>query len=165
MRGMNFIDISYMRVKSINFKEQRLAYRRIKTSRGAGSKIMDMSIPEKAGEILEYYLKEKQISDLIFPILEDVIHSDNAELIFNTYKSRRANHNRILRTISKDLGLEKKLTTYVARHTFATAGLYKGVSKAKLGDMLGHESYYTTEAYFSSFNKKELDEAANSIFE
>ncbi|WP_282088331.1 tyrosine-type recombinase/integrase [Aquimarina algiphila] len=80
------------------------------------------------------------------------------------YKNRRRNHNHRLSTISKKLNLDIKLTTYVARHTFATAGLYKSISKAEIGDMLDHTNYYTTEAYFADFENKVLGEAAEKIF-
>ena len=89
--------------------------------------------------------------------MEDVIHSDDDLQMYNVY------HNRWLLTIGKAIGLEEHLTTYVARHTFATAGLHRGVSKAQLGDMLGHTNYYTTEPYFDDFDKDVLDEAAEQI--
>ena len=59
--------------------------------------------------------------------------------------------------------LNEKLTSYVARHTFATAGLHKGISKAQIGDMLGHTNYYTTEAYFDDFDEEVLDNTADQI--
>jgi site-specific recombinase XerD len=65
--------------------------------------------------------------------------------------------------IGEAVGLKENLTTYVARHTFATAGLHKGISKAQIGDMLGHTNYYTTEAYFDDFDKDVLDDAADQI--
>ncbi len=63
------------------------------------------------------------------------------------------------------MGLTEPLTTYVARHTFATAGLHKGISKAQIGDMLGHANYNTTEAYFEAFDTEILDRAADIILE
>ena len=56
-----------------------------------------------------------------------------------------------------------KLTTYVARHSFATIGLHKGIDKSKIGDMLGHSDYNVTEAYFADFEEGILDEAAEKI--
>ncbi|MCG8321609.1 MAG: hypothetical protein MI921_19050 [Cytophagales bacterium] len=44
----------------------------------------------------------------------------------------------------------------MARPSFAVAGLDRGVSRARLGDMLEHTSYYTTEAYFDEFDKEVL---------
>lgn len=80
-----------------------------------------------------------------------------------TYKNKLINHNRRLDTVGKMLNPSIKLTSYIVWHTFATAGLYKGISKAQIGDMLGHTNYYTTEAYFDNFEKEVLDEAADKI--
>lgn len=107
--------------------------------------------------------KIKSGKGLAFPIMRDVIDGENNERIYYMYQNRLCNHNRRLITIGKALGLNENLTTYVAHHTFATAGLHKGVSKAQIGDMLGHTNYYTTEAYFDDFDKAVLDEAADQI--
>lgn len=161
MRGMNFIDLAFLRMDAIS--EGRLKYKRRKTKRGQNVKEFDIKITPEASKILKYYSKGKRKNDLVFPILEDVIDSDNDLRLFKVYHNRLCNHNRRLITIGKAIGLEEHLTTYVARHTFATAGLHKGISKAQLGDMLGHTSYYTTEAYFDEFDKEVLDDAAEQI--
>ena len=157
MRGMNFIDLAFLRMDAIS--EGWLKYKRRKTKRGQNVKEFDIKVTSEASSILKYYSKGKRKNDLVFPILEDVIDSDNDLRLFN----RLCNHNRRLITIGKAIGLEEHLTTYVARHTFATAGLHKSISKAQLGDMLGHTSYYTTEAYFDEFDKEILDDAADQI--
>ncbi len=162
MRGMNFMDLAYLKVSAVD--KGRLQYKRRKTQRGSNVKEFDILIPENVAPIFEYYLREKSNNDLIFPILEDVFREESDDRIFEVYKNRRRNHLRRLITIGKQIGLKEKLTTYVARHTFATAGLHKGVSKAQVGDMLGHTNYYTTEAYFADFENQVLDEAAEKIF-
>ncbi len=162
MRGMNFMDMAYLRVGAIN--KGRLKYKRRKTRRGTNVKEFDILIPNEIKDILNYYTGGKSKEDLVFPILADIMDTESEERIHEIYKSRRKNHNRRLNTIGKKLGLDIKLTTYVARHTFATAGLYKGVPKSQIGDMLGHTNYYTTEAYFADFENEILDKAAEKIF-
>jgi site-specific recombinase XerD len=161
MRGMNFIDMAFLKREAI--QNGRIMYKRRKTKRGNSVKEFDIKITEDAQTIIDYYTKRKTKSDLVFPIMEDVIDSGDEQRIYALYQSRLRNHNRRLNTIGKAIRLETKLTTYVARHTFATAGLHKGVSKAQIGDMLGHTSYYTTEAYFDDFDKEVLDDAADQI--
>ncbi len=162
MRGMNFMDMAYLMVESIN--NGRLKYKRRKTRRGTNVKEFDILIPDNIMQIFRFYTLGKSKEDLVFPILADVVKTETEERVHEIYKNRRRNHNRRLNTISKKLKLNFKLTTYVARHTFATAGLHKGVSKAQIGDMLGHTNYYTTEAYFADFENAVLDEAADRIF-
>ncbi|MBQ0735796.1 phage integrase SAM-like domain-containing protein [Aquimarina celericrescens] len=162
MRGMNFMDMAYLSVDAIN--NGRLQYKRRKTKRGNNVKEFDILIPEKVKPIFDHYCKNKSREDLVFPILEDVMKTESEDRVYEVYKNRRRNHIRRLGTIGKNVGLETKLTSYVARHTFATAGLHKGIFKAQIGDMLGHTNYYTTESYFADFENVVLDEAANKIF-
>ena len=161
MRGMNFIDLSFLTKDSL--VEDRIRYRRHKTQRSQSTNEFNIKLTAEAQQILAYYADDS--SDLLFPILRDVISNPDKQLIYKTYMSRLCNHNRRLRSIGKLLGLKEPLTSYVARHTFATAGLHKGVSKAQIGDMLGHANYNTTEAYFAGFDNEVLDKAAAIILE
>jgi site-specific recombinase XerD len=161
MRGMNFIDLSFL--SKANLYEDRIRYKRHKTQRGQSTREFNIKLTAEAQRILDHYANKE--SDLLFPILPDVIDSKDKNLIYDTYMSRLCNHNRRLRSIGKELGLTEPLTTYVARHTFATAGLHKGISKAQIGDMLGHANYNTTEAYFEDFDAEVLDQAADITLE
>ncbi|WKN44960.1 site-specific integrase [Tunicatimonas pelagia] len=163
MRGMNFIDLAFLPTSAAS--DGRLKYKRRKTKRGSSVKAFDLKITEEARRILDYYADPRGDQGLAFPIMRDVISLEDEERIYKVYKNRLCNHNRRLITIGKSLGISENLTTYVARHTFATAGLHKGVSKAQIGDMLGHTNYYTTEAYFDDFDREVLDDAADQILQ
>lgn len=162
MRGMNFIDIAFLKMSAI--QQGRLVYKRRKTKRGQNVKEFNIKINAAAYKILNYYVKDKSQGDLIFPIMADCIAIDDDEKLFKTYGERRSNHNRRLRSIAKALNIDVNLTSYVARHSFATAGLRNGATKAEIGDMLGHTNYYTTETYLSGFEQETLDDVADKIF-
>ncbi|MBL6444717.1 site-specific integrase [Fulvivirga sp. 29W222] len=162
LRGMNFADLSYLTRDCL--EAGRLRYQRRKTRRGTNVKEFNFSIPSEAQVILEYYLQQKRAGNLIFPVLDEVINHPDSEVIHKKYLYRLSGFNRSLGKIGKDAGLPIKLSSYVIRHTFAMAGKNKGVSKAIIGDMLGHTDYSTTEAYFSEFEQEVMDEAANVIF-
>ena len=53
----------------------------------------------------------------------------------------------------KKLGVEKKVTTYVARHSFSTILKRSGVSTEFIQESLGDTSMKTTESYLDSFEK------------
>lgn len=161
LRGMNFIDLAFLRKEAI--QDGRLKYQRRKTKRGLSVKEFSIKITTEAQEILNYYLPDERTGGLVFPIMADVINTEDDQRIYSLYQNRLRNHNRRLNSIGKAIGLDTRLTTYVARHTFATAGLRKGVSKAQIGDMLGHTNYYTTEAYFDEFDETVLDRATEHI--
>ncbi len=56
--------------------------------------------------------------------------------------------------IRKKLKIEKRLTTYVARHTFSTVVKRSGVSTELIQESLGHTNILTTEKYLDSFEKE-----------
>ena len=51
-------------------------------------------------------------------------------------------------------GLQKRLTFHLARHTFATMSLSKGVPMESVSKMLGHTNIKTTQIYARITSKK-----------
>jgi site-specific recombinase XerD len=60
-----------------------------------------------------------------------------------------------MKTIGSDLGIDIKLTTYSARHSFATTvTLSNGVPIETVSKMLGHTSIKTTQIYARILDSK-----------
>ena len=53
-------------------------------------------------------------------------------------------------------GLDKRIGTHVARHTFATLGIGSGVSVYEISKLLGHANIRTTEIYASVSDKAKI---------
>lgn len=51
------------------------------------------------------------------------------------------------------------LTSYVARHTFATVLKRSGVSTAIISESMGHQTEAITQTYYKSFENSIIDEA------
>ena len=62
--------------------------------------------------------------------------------------------NSYLKEIADICGIKKDLTFHMARHTFATMSLSKGVSMESVSKMLGHTNIKTTQIYVRITNKK-----------
>lgn len=84
----------------------------------------------------------------VFPILE---HGISALTKFHRVKSFIKRCNKELRLVGEEMGLSFSLTTYSARHTFATVMKNRGVPLRFIKEALGHNSEATTESYLSSF--------------
>lgn len=56
-------------------------------------------------------------------------------------------YNDYLHVIEAQLGIGKSLTSHLARHTFATIALNKGVPIEVLARMLGHKNIAITQIY------------------
>ena len=59
--------------------------------------------------------------------------------------------NKYMKKIGADIGYDKPLTTYAARHSFATILKRSGAPLGFISESLGHKSLQTTEAYLDSF--------------
>lgn len=69
-----------------------------------------------------------------------------------TYSHQKVNS--YLKEIADVCEIEKNLTFHLARHTFATMSISKGVSMESVSKMLGHTSIRTTQIYARITNKK-----------
>ena len=63
-------------------------------------------------------------------------------------------YNKLLKTVAQLCGITKNVSSHLARHTFATLTLTKGVSIESVSKMLGHTSINTTQIYARVTNKK-----------
>jgi|WetSurMetagenome_2_1015567.scaffolds.fasta_scaffold33060_3 integrase len=89
----------------------------------------------------------------IFGIINNRADSTTA---YRQYRSGLATQNRRLKKIGKMLGLDLPLTTYIARHTWATLAQNNGVPTAVISRSLGHTSETTTRIYLGSMDTKIL---------
>ena len=63
-------------------------------------------------------------------------------------------YNKRLKDVAKLCGISKNISSHLARHTFATLTLTKGVSIESVSKMLGHTNIATTQIYARITNKK-----------
>lgn len=69
--------------------------------------------------------------------------------------------NRYLKEIGELCGIEKTLTTHVARHTYATVTLSQGVRIENVSKMLGHTSIKMTQHYARVLDSSILEDMQN----
>ena len=149
--GMNFGDIARLRYKDI--LRGRVNYSRHKTQ-----KLLSFQLVPMALQILEKYGTAGHGEDYIFPILNRHEHT-SPQQIFNRLHKVLRKVNRELKVLGEMIGLEMPLTTYVARHTYATVLKRSGVSVALISESLGHSDLSTTQIYLDSFENSQIDAA------
>lgn len=71
--------------------------------------------------------------------------------------------NQDLKTIGAAVGIQTPLTTYVARHSFATALKRSGVATAVISEAMGHSDERTTQIYLSEFETDLVDAAYETL--
>lgn len=154
--GMNFTDIALL--KWCDIYNGRVNYLRAKSRH---KKKYTPKILDPAQEILDYYGKFQYDNNYIFPI----IHKEHKTPIQIKHRIQTSlkQVNKDLRTIAKDLKLNCTLTTYVARHSWATILKRLGVSTAIISEGLGHSDPKTTQIYLDSFENDVLDDANSKL--
>ncbi len=141
-----------------DMEEDRIFYRRHKTG-----KSMTCRLHPQAKEIIARYARSEAMQeDYIFPILDRHVHRTEQQ-IHNRVHKVLIHINRELKAWSKRLGLTTNLTTYVARHTFATVLKRSGVSVALISESLGHSDLSTTQIYLDSFENSQIDAAMQHL--
>ena len=154
--GMNFGDMARLRYKDII--RGRIYYSRHKTQ-----KLLSFQLVPNALQIIGKYTRDNHAQDdYIFPILDRAEHK-TAQQIFNRIHKVLAKINRELKVLGEQIGLEVPLTTYVARHTYATVLKRSGVSVALISESLGHSDLSTTQIYLDSFENSQIDEAMQHL--
>lgn len=68
-------------------------------------------------------------------------------------------YNKELKEIAEVLGINKSLSSYVARHSFANCLKQKGVATDKISESMGHKNLTITQTYLKELGNSVLDEA------
>lgn len=149
--GINFVDMAYLTYD--NIVDKRLIYIRKKTK-----KLIKLPIQDKAMDIVKKY---KSNNSYIFPILSEFHKTDIQKA--NRVHKVLGKINKYLKAVGEELGLPIDLTTYVARHTYATVLKRSGVNTSIISESLGHSSEKVTQIYLDSFDNSQIDEAMKNL--
>lgn len=141
-RGMSFIDLAHL--KKDNIKGKKLVYIRKKT----GQKLTVKLLPEMKQLIARY---RKVSGPYLFPVLK------NGNASYRDYTSALRLQNMRLKKLGKLVGAD--LSTHVARHTWASIALKRGISEELISRGMGHFSVTTTRIYLIRWDDDQLDRA------
>lgn len=144
--GMPFVDVAFLRKKQI--VNGYIEYERHKTRQPIRVKIE----PQMQRIIKRYSIPE---SDYVFPILQTGSMKE--------YETARNRYNRHLRQISKIAGLRRSLTSYVARHSWASMAYSNNVDLAVISKALGHSNTKTTMVYIREIDDNRIDMANHKL--
>lgn len=153
--GMRISDV--LRLTWSDFADGRLYYAMGKNAKGGSLKV-----PEKAVAILSQYENQKDNIDLIFYHLKSISNRSNLFEVQRKISNATKTIDEALTKIAKILGIKKKLTMHIARHTFGNLSGDK-IPIQMLQRLYRHTSITTTIGYQSNFIHKDTDEALDLI--
>ncbi len=151
-RGMSFIDIVFLRKSDIS--DGVLTYMRKKTRQQ-----LSIRLEPCMETIINRYREQTKDSTYVFPI----ITASDSEEAYRQYKMELNYHNRKLKRLSEILGEKLSLSSYCARHTWATTARKHNVPISVISAGMGHTSEKTTQIYLASLDNSIIDKANKGI--
>jgi len=149
--GINFADL--ITLKYSNIQNNEIYFIRAKTINTAKVKkeICALITPEMQTIMDKWGNPDKSPNAYIFNFLTS---NETPMQIKTRIRDVVSNCNRHLRKIGKAIDIEG-LSTYTARHSFATVLKRSGANISYISESLGHNDLKTTENYLASFEKEE----------
>ena len=148
-RGMTFVDMVHLRKSAL--RDGIITYSRRKTGQ---------RIEVRVEPIMQTVLsRHPSSSSYLFPILSD---GDNAQTAYTKYRNALHLYNKSLRELGELTGLSR-LTSYVARHSWATTARENHLPVPIISQALGHNSLTTTEIYLKSLEGNTIDNANHTL--
>ena len=154
-RGLTFVDLAHMRKSDVT--GNLLVYVRRKTKQR-----IEVQVEPMMQAVIDRYPTD---TDYLLPILTK---TGNVEAVYQQYRYALGRYNASLDTLGAMLG-GLKLTSYVSRHSWASAARQQNVPLSVISQSMGHDSEKTTEIYLKSLEcnviNKTNHELLNNVFQ
>lgn len=136
LRGIPFVDVAYLR--RCDLVGNIVTYRRRKT--GA---CLTVRVEPEAMRLIRSLQNGDENSPYLFPLIQ---HPGDDE--YRQYQQALRMFNYYLKKISVKLGENVSLSSYTARHSWATIANFRDYQQELISNAMGHSSVKVTETYF-----------------
>ncbi len=145
--GLRVSELANLTKDQINLKKDEF------TIRGKGSKLRLVFLSDDAKRWLTQYFNKRQDASLALFVRHDRAAKKSAEVRPLTPRSIQ----RLVQRYAKSVGITKRITPHVLRHSFATDLLTSGADIRSVQSLLGHASITTTQIYTHITNQQLKD--------
>lgn len=159
--GMNMIDI--FNLKWGNIKNGFLYFVREKTKYTARNvHQIELYLIPQAMEIINRWAREgrRKKDKYIFEVYEEYMLPED-KVIARQMAVKAINNT--MKRIAGKIGIKNKITTFVARHTWATILMRNNIPVSYISKGLGHTSMLTTEKYLGDFDQDKKREVGSIL--
>ena len=149
-QGMPFVDMAFLRRHQLT--DGQLVYHRHKT----GTRIAVSLLP-----CMQHIINSHPTtgSRYVFPLLT----TDDPDKAYSEYQKQLNWYNRSLKQLAQLADIKENLTSYTARHSWATAAYHSNVDLSVISKALGHTNPQTTLTYLREIDDRRLEEANRRI--
>ena len=159
--GMNIKDICLLKYKDISDGKITFIRAKTKLTRKTDLTPITVYLNDYANGVIDLYSTENKSSDnYVFPFLVGVAEPKEQRKKIQAFTRFINQH---IKKLAVANGLTDEISTYWARHSFATQGIKNGASMTFIQDLLGHQSPTTTQKYFAGFEDETKKEFAKAL--
>lgn len=156
--GINPTDM--LKLKFSDIVDGEICFVRQKTERTTKNrKEIRATISVQMQAVIDKWGNKPLSDNYIFPYMKGNETAIEAKAITRDVVKRI---NKRMKLIGEELGIGN-ITTYTARHSYATVLKRSGVNISYISESLGHTDLRTTEAYLASFEKEERTKNTNLL--
>ena len=150
-QGMSFVDIVFLKWRHV--QAEVISYSRHKSGR-----LIHIGITPQIQAMLERYGSERDEAgnSYVFPIISACSVQEGTSSEYRQYRQALGRINSSLKRLKRLLDIDIALTTYVARHTWATLARDNGVPISTISESLGHTTEEMTHVYLKELDIKYL---------
>lgn len=150
VQATNFKDIALLKFKNIDGEFIRFMRAKTLHTNRSDARPITVHISDEINQIIiRWGNSNTDLDNFIFPIIESGATPEREAALIKQF-TKNVNH--YLKYIAAELGIARSLSTYYARHSFATILKRGGASVDLISESLGHSSIKTTASYLDSFD-------------
>lgn len=157
--GLNVADM--INLKYGDIIDNEICFVRQKTMR-TSKNIKHIRIPltDEIKSLIEKWGNPYNKDSYIFPYMNELKTPTEHK---NRTKDITKRINKYMKIVAQKLGISDNITTYTARHSYATTLKRSGANIAYISESLGHNDLSTTEHYLASFEREEREKNAQLL--
>lgn len=153
LRGIPFVDIAYLR--RCDLREDILVYCRRKTG-----VCLQVRVEPAARDYIRQLQDKDPHSHYLFPFVRG-----EGDRGYRQYRNALRTFNRNLKELAATTGCGEPLSSYSARHSWATLANYKNYQQELIRNAMGHSSVKVTETYFKNYEDEQIDDMNRRLME
>lgn len=144
--GMRFSDVCTLRWVEVNLEQRIIKHLQVKnhTKRPV---VLNLPITTECVKILERWIG--RYDNFVYGMLPDEFDLDDYEKLKRTLNSRNSTMNQSLQCMGEKMNLPFRLHFHIARHTFASLALNRGVDVKSISYLMGHSTSSVTEKVYA----------------
>lgn len=151
--GLNFADLLNLKLKNLDGDFIILERHKTRNTKKDQEPLKIFLLDQAKDIISRWQVSNSKYENFVFPFFESIMTESKKVQTRHQFVKMT---NKYLRKIAVKVGIKDEISTYTARHSFATILKNSGSSLEYVSEALGHSDLRTTKNYLKSFEDETL---------